>query len=84
MPNTCGDAKIRPLTNDIELTCECDEPGHSQHHSTLREYAFPGSATTIYWTESDRRNFRGDWPGTCKDRKPGCVLPAKHRGGCVR
>jgi len=78
------DAKIRPFTDDTELTCECphvDElDGSSEHHSTLRDYAFPGSATTIYafpgsattiyWAEDDRRNFRGEYPGRCDAATP--------------
>jgi hypothetical protein len=81
---TC-DAKIRPLPDDTELACECDEPGHTNHQGTLRDYAFPGSATTIYWAEGDRRNFRGDWPGVClSGGAHPCVLPAGHRRGHVR
>jgi hypothetical protein len=89
------DAKIRPFTDSTELRCDGDhypEDGDPEHASTLRDYAFPGSATTIHWRESDRRNFRGEYPGRCDvatptwpDGLPGetrpCVLPVGHRGG---
>lgn len=52
--------------------------GHpGSHQSVLRDYAFPGSATTIHWDEQDRRNFRGDW---FHCNAPACILPLNHRG----
>ena len=76
------DAKIRPLPNDTELVCEIKDESHyngsNSHHATLRDYAYPGSETTIYWMEEDRRNFRGEWKNC--DEFVGCVLPGGHRG----
>lgn len=70
------DARIRPFTNATELRCEATGD-HSQHHGVLRDYAYPGSETTISWADTDRRNFRGEWI-ECPSR--GCMLPAGHRG----
>lgn len=74
------DAKIRPFpAPSVELQCEHEMvPAHEMHHSTLRDYAHPGSATTLTWEESDRRTFRGDWI-ECPER--GCVLPGGHPRG---
>ena len=73
---TC-DARIRPFPNDTEVVCERDDE-HRMHKGTLRDYAYPGSATEIEWDEDDRRTFHGEWPGACDSA--GCVLPARHRG----
>ncbi len=72
-------AKIRPFFNeDIELTCFLLEHRPAmEHRGTLRNYAYEGSSTIIYWFDSDRRNFKGDW-ASCIDKN--CVLPNKHRG----
>lgn len=80
---SCCEAKIRPFPNDTELHCEGNGDRHwalfgDPHHAVLRDYAFPGSATTMTWQEHDRRSFRGEWI-ECPD--VGCVLPAGHRGG---
>lgn len=73
------DAKIRPFPDATELACNCDHAhGDSEHHATLRDYAYPGSATMITWFEDDRRNFRGDWV-ECVE--PGCMLPGGHPRG---
>lgn len=79
---TCT-AKIRPLTDGTELQCKCDDEQHVEHHSTLRDYAWPGSATTIYWQEDDRRNFRGEWRPCTLLVDPACTLPAGHRRNCA-
>lgn len=71
------DAKIRPLPNDTELVCAAEDP-HVQHRAILKDYAYPGSQTTIYWYETDRRNFRGEWK-RCLDLSD-CLLPNGHRG----
>ena len=74
---TC-DAKVRPLPDATELTCENAPHGpETNHRGVLRNYAYHGSRTEITWLESDRRNFRGDWL-ECPER--GCVLPAGHHG----
>lgn len=74
---TC-DAKIRPLPDPTEIRCDGNhEPSAEGHAGTLRDYAYPGSATLISWHERDRRNFRGDWL-ECPER--GCILPAGHPG----
>lgn len=69
------DARIRPLPNSTEVHCS-ENSDHTAHRGTLRDYAYPGSATVVEWYESDRRTFHGEWPGLC----PGCVLPFGHRG----
>lgn len=71
------DAAIRPFLNDTELGCEVDGE-HRKHVGALRDYAYPGSVTTITWDEDDRRNFHGAWPGECYE--PECKLPDGHRG----
>lgn len=78
------DARIRPFTDGTEIQCECHAAQHEshQHHGTVRDYAYPGSATTIYWYETDRRNYRGEWFHCFADRA--CILPANHRGDCAR
>lgn len=76
------DAKIRPFPNPTELTCERDDPPHAEHHATLRDYAYPGSATVMTWFEDDRRTFRGEW-APCAGIAL-CVLPAGHRGEHVQ
>lgn len=73
------DAAIRPFPDDTEVRCERDLP-HSQHEGTLRDYAFPGSATAIGWAEDDRRTFHGEWPGQCMTGDIECILPLGHRG----
>jgi hypothetical protein len=83
---TC-DARIRPFPNDTEVACDRDDE-HQMHGGTLRDYAYPGSATLIEWDEDDRRTFHGEWPGECQSGSYGagktnsspCVLPAGHRG----
>lgn len=70
-------AKIRPFPNPTELACEHDGTGWHEHHATLRDYAYPGSATIITWHEADRRTYRGTWqPCTGEE----CTLPAGHPG----
>lgn len=79
--NRMCDAKVRLFTDGTELTCEIDHPSHynqsSSHHATLYDYAYPGSETTIYWDENDRRNFRGEW-FPCESAT--CILPRGHHG----
>lgn len=74
------DAKIRPFPNDTELQCDGELDTHLNHEATLRDYAFPGSVTTISWFDLDRRTFRGDW-APCS-ATAGCVLPHGHHGRC--
>lgn len=75
-------AGIRPLPNDTEIRCEVDLAGPHEHSGVLRNYAYPGSKTTIWWLDSDRRTFHGDWPGLC-ELGP-CTLPLGHHGRCAR
>lgn len=71
--------KIRLFPNATELTCEKDESGHrTEHEATLRDYAYPGSATVVTWAYEDRRSFVGEWAPCPND---GCVLPARHPRG---
>lgn len=82
------DARIRPMRHANETDVECGLPAddHRRHAGVLRDYAYPGSATTVQWMEDDRRTFHGDWPGACIELgvdEP-CVLPADHRGGHQR
>jgi hypothetical protein len=77
---TCT-ARIRPFRpiNNTEIHCEIDAGlSHSEHRGTLRDYAFPGSATELTWWNDDRRTFHGEWPGHCLHDE--CILPAGHRG----
>lgn len=77
---TCG-AKLRPFPDDTEVECESKEPEpHTEHHAALRDYAFPGSLTTLTWFDVDRRTFRGEW-AECSHYW--CPLPAGHQGGCL-
>lgn len=78
MMPTC-DARIRPLPDDTEIACELPGDGHPMHAGELRDYAYPGSATTVRWAHDDRRSFHGPWPGPCPEA--GCVLPANHPRG---
>lgn len=73
---TC-EAKIRPFPNPTEVRCELPDDGHAKHQATLRDYAYPGSATTMDWFEDDRRTFRGEWTH-CDEST--CILPAGHQG----
>lgn len=82
--STPCDARIRPFPvgNDTEIACE-DEMDHGAFHGgTLRDYAYPGSRTVMSWSEDDRRNFHGVWPGRCQ-LVAGCVLPVFHAGRCA-
>lgn len=71
---TC-DAAIRLDT--LEVRCEepADHPG-TGHAGTLRDLAYPGSATRVEWADDDRRSYRGPYPGPCPS--VGCPLPAGH------
>jgi len=75
---TC-DARTRPLIpiNDIEVRCELDDDHAGLHQGTIRDYAYPGSATAVNWEEQDRRTYHGEWLGLCPDN---CTLPIGHRG----
>lgn len=72
------DAKMRPFPNPTELVCDLDAGHAKRHESVLRDYAYPGSATTISWDEGDRRTFRGEW--TPCTWPTGCILPGTHTG----
>jgi hypothetical protein len=72
------EAKIRPLPNDTEIRCGLTGD-HTEHQGVLKDYAHPGSVTTIFWMEEDRRTFRGDWV-PCPNN---CTLPAGHWGRCA-
>jgi hypothetical protein len=78
------DARIRPFRpiNDTEVACELDGD-HDQHQGTIRDYAYPGSATVTNWLEDDRRTFHGEWPGDCPGLAGMCSLPVGHRGSHV-
>lgn len=75
------DAAMRPFrpVNDTEVHCDSPMPCATTHRGTLRDYAYPGSATVIEWIENDRRTFHGDWPGGCID-DASCILPLGHEG----
>lgn len=75
---TC-DARIRAFipVNDTEVACDLSGD-HARHKGILRDYAWPGSETVVEWLEDDRRNFHGEWPGSCPST--GCTLPSGHRG----
>lgn len=75
------DATIRPFGHkDVELVCEKEGSDHEEHLSVLKDYAYPGSKTKLAWSETDRRNYHGTWPGRCYGFA-GCILPLGHRGG---
>lgn len=76
----CG-ARIRPMhpVNDTEVRCDLIDNGHTEHLGVLRDYAYPGSTTTVEWLHGDRRMYYGDWPGNCLSN--GCMLPLGHPGG---
>lgn len=73
-------ARIRPMAdiNDVELGCERDAGHIDSHEGKLRDYAYPGSVTTVSWQDSDRRNFTGLYQ-PCQPEV--CFLPLGHRGG---
>ncbi len=71
-------AKIHPFPDNTEFTCfRLDHGLDIEHMATIKDGAYPGSSTELYWFEDDRRNFRGDWV-KCTDRM--CVFPNGHRG----
>jgi hypothetical protein len=76
MTDAC-DARIRPFAGDTEVRCQRND-AHTEHDGNLRDYAWPGSVSTIHWQDDDRRTFYGEWPGRCG--LGGCVLPANHPG----
>jgi hypothetical protein len=76
---TCP-AKIRPFPNSIEVSCGLPHDGHTSHEGEVRDYAFPGSVSMLYWEEGDRRTFSGDW-NSCDEST--CILPAGHHGNHV-
>jgi hypothetical protein len=73
---TCP-SKIRPLPNPTEIRCEKPENHRYEHRGVLRDYAKPGSVTTVTWQQNDRRAFIGEW-APCDST--GCVLPRFHPG----
>lgn len=74
------DAKIK-LSDDMPFVqCDLESEKHSPHVGVLKDYAYPGSKTTIVWQESDRRNFRGKFT-ECDEST--CLLPAGHNGDHV-
>lgn len=77
MPCTARIRPMRPL-NDTEVTCELHHGPESEHRGTIRDYAYPGSVTTVEWLEGDRRTFHDEWPGDCL--VPTCPLPLAHHG----
>lgn len=87
-PKSCT-AKIRPFrpVNETEVVCNRDPVGHSHKHGgEIRDYAYEGSLTTMFWFETDRRTFHGEWPGDCPENSPQgipCLLPKGHRGDCA-
>jgi hypothetical protein len=70
-------ARIRPFPGDTEVACSRSARHDGMHLGTVRDYAYPGSATDISWDPADRRNFTGPWR-PCP--QIGCVLPVLHRG----
>lgn len=78
------DAKIRPFPGDTEVECDYTAPsliGHTEHEGVVKDYAYPGSRTTLHWNEHDRRTFRGEW-APC-DKTEGCICPRAHPGNCA-
>ena len=72
------DAHCRPFPTNKALDCESTELNHITHRATLKDYAYPGSSTEITWSENDRRNYHGNYPGDCSE--PLCTLPLGHKG----
>ena len=77
--NELCDARIRPFPGSSEIECGLPGDHDGKHEGVLRDYAYPGSATTIGWLPDDRRSFVGAWPGPCATA--GCILPAGHPRG---
>lgn len=73
------DARLRPFPGMDEIACELPGDDHAMHAGALRDYAYPGSVTTVKWARDDRRSFHGSWPGPCSEA--GCILPAGHPRG---
>jgi hypothetical protein len=80
-------AKIRPFPDDTEFVCHLDEHGTDMKHTaTFTSRASQGVQQSIFWSENDRRTFRGDWVGcrTARHSVPNgseqCTLPNEHRG----
>lgn len=82
-------SRIRPFLNPTQLECQRQEhPSWSDHEAVLRDYAYPGSETTIHWRSGDRREFTGNFPGYCTKLgstggRQNCTLPAGHQGRCA-
>lgn len=74
------DAKIKPMVDDIVVSCNGDHKKEGQHSGDLKDFAYPGSVTTITWLEGDRRSFNGDWPGQCPECNPLVHVPVGHLG----
>lgn len=72
------DAKIRPFPNAVEVQCELVHTDE-KHQGTIRDYAYPGSATIVSWFEADRRTYRGVWV-PCPHLQGQCILPDGHHG----
>lgn len=73
------DARIQPFPDFAIVDCENDgDHCATTHRGVIRDYAWPGSETSLTWLESDRRNFTGEFI-----RCPGgvdCTLPTGHPG----
>lgn len=83
------DARIRPFRpiNETEVSCAVEDTDHEidpdHHRGEIKDYAYPGSVTTINWYQDDRRNFHGEWPGICQTAvfdNVVCLLPRNHEG----
>lgn len=81
MNNAPCTAKIRPFSDDKELICHLDEHGvETQHVATVKDLAYVGSSTELFWFENDRRNFRGPWVPCALGT---CIFPNGHAGNCA-
>lgn len=77
------ESRIRPAPDNpaTEVRCELDGTHMDNHRGALRDFAYPGSVTHVEWYYSDRRSFRGEWPGLCAAN--GCRLPSGHPRECA-
>ena len=73
--------KIRASAN---ITVQCRKLAHegSEHEGEHPNPQAQGGVTLISWMAGDRREYIGEWPGSCK-RLPGCVLHDGHHGNCA-
>jgi hypothetical protein len=76
--------KIRFGTTE-EFTVQCDKLPHADslmHTGCFFNPMAENGYTVIQWMPGDRREYQGDWPGSCA-KEFGCILPDKHPRGCA-